>query len=261
MKAIRDSLIIFGRELRPVMRDPLSVLFTITQPLILLLLFGPLLAGFGAGAGAGMYGVAGSGSDSTWQWFVPGILVMIAIFGSGATGFNAMTEIQSGSWERILVTPVSRAALLVGQALKEMAPLTLQAVVIIAVAVPLGFTFHISGAIVGIVVLVVFGIGVGALSYALAVAVRDKDWLFWSVQQTLMFPLLILSGMMLPLDAAPRWMQIVASINPLTYLVDAQRAMFSGILNDPVVIQGAIAAVGTAVIGITIGIPVVQRAK
>ena len=41
-------------------------------------------------------------------------------------------------------------------------------------------------------------------------------------------PLLILSGMLLPLDAGPRWVQIVGRFNPLTWIVDAERALFAG---------------------------------
>ena len=48
-----------------------------------------------------------------------------------------------------------------------------------------------------------FGVGLGALSYTLALACRNRDWMFWGVQQTLLFPLMILSGMLLPLDDGP----------------------------------------------------------
>lgn len=51
--------------------------------------------------------------------------------------------------------------------------------------------------------LAVFGLGVGALSYALAIASSERDWMFWTAQQALLFPLMILSGMLLPLDVGP----------------------------------------------------------
>ena len=73
----------------------------------------------------------------------------------------------------------------------------------------------------------------GAFSNALAIASRKREWMFWAVQQSLLFPLLILSGMMLPLEAGPQWIQVLGRFNPLTYIVDAERALFSGIVDRP----------------------------
>ena len=129
---------------------------------------------------------------------------MITMFGTSMTGSNLQFEIMTGAFERILATPLSRPALMIGRALKELTPLVVQALVITLVAVPFGFGLypaHVAGRAghAG-----VFGVGVGALSYALAIAVRKTEWVFWAVQQTLLFPLLILSGMMLPLETGPR---------------------------------------------------------
>ena len=127
-----------------------------------------------------------------WGWFVPAILVMTALFGTSTTGANLLFELQTGAHERMLVTPLPRSSLLVGRALKEMVPLTGQAVVIVAVMLPFGLRVDALGVLVGLVVLAVFGVGLGSLSYALAVAVRKQEWMFWAVQQTLLFPLMIL---------------------------------------------------------------------
>ena len=71
-----------------------------------------------------------------------------------------------------------------------------------------------SGAVVGLLILAVFGVGLGALSYALALAVEEQDWMFWVVQQTLLFPLLLLAGMLLPLEGGPGWLQALAQAQP-----------------------------------------------
>ncbi|WP_420879971.1 ABC transporter permease [Rhodococcus sp. (in: high G+C Gram-positive bacteria)] len=239
---VRDSGIVMARELRPTLRDPVSVVFSLAQPLILLALFGPLLKS-----------VPGMG-EGVWNWFIPGVLVMIAIFGTSMTGSNLLMEMQQGSHERMLVTPLHRSSLLIGRAAKEMVPLAAQAVLIILVALPLGLDVDPLGAVVGIVLLGVFGVGLGALSYALALAVRDQDWMFWVVQQTLMFPMLILSGTMLPLDDAPGWMRALVAINPLGYVVDAERTLFAGDLASGSVLSGVIAAVTVAVVGLGVGV-------
>ena len=99
----------------------------------------------------------------------------------------------------------------------------------------------------------VFAVGLGALSYALALASRGNDWMFWTVQQTLLFPLLLLSGMLLPIDGGPGWIQVLSELNPLTYVVDAERALFAGDLVDAAVLQGAVAAAATCAVGLFVG--------
>lgn len=78
----------------------------------------------------------------------------------------------------------------------------------------------------GLLLLGLLGLGIGSLSYALALAIRDQGWLFWTVHQTLLFPLMILSGMFLPLDEAPGWMRILSTANPLTHVVNSERDMY-----------------------------------
>lgn len=245
----RDTWFVFVRELRPVLRDPFSLIFSLLQPLVFLGLFGPLLVGN-----------SGEPAAETLRWFVPGILVMIALFGTATTGSNLLFEIQTGSHERTLVAPISRSALLLGRALKEMAPIAVQAAVIALITIPFGFTVNPAGMIVGLVLLAVFGMGFGALSYALALASRNNDWMFWGIQQAVIFPLMILSGMLLPLDNGPEWMKIVAGFNPVAYIVDAERALFAGDLGDIDVLWGFVAAVVTAALGLFVGIKAMRKA-
>jgi ABC-2 type transport system permease protein len=244
---LRDSGIVMVRELRPVLHDPFSVIFGLIQPLVFLGLFGPLLVG-SLGDQAGALG------DNVWQWFVPSIMVTTTLFGTSMTGSNLMFEFQTGAHERLLVTPLARPSLLIGRSLKEMVPLGAQAVVIIGVMIPFGLRPNPVGTLMGIVMLAVFGVGLGSLSYALAIAVRRQDWMFWVVQQTLLFPLMILSGMLLPLETGPGWMKAASQVNPLTHLVDAERALFAGDLASSSVLWGWTVAVALAAIGLAVGI-------
>jgi ABC-2 type transport system permease protein len=240
---------VWQRETLTILRDPFSLIFSLLQPLIFLGLFGPLLAGVTGD------GLAGGG---TLQWFLPGVVVMITMFGTSMTGSNLQFEIMTGAFERILATPLSRAALMIGRALKELTPLVVQALVIVLVATPFGFRVHPLHILAGLVLLGVFGVGIGALSYALAIAARKAEWVFWAVQQTLLFPLLILSGMMLPLETGPRWMQLAAAVNPLTYVVDAERALFGGTFADPAILHGAVGASLTCAVGLWVGVRAIR---
>jgi len=252
MTLTRDTSIVMGRELRPLVRDPFSVVFGMIQPLVFLGLFGPLLVGSLGGADT-------FGGGSVWRWFVPSILVMTTLFGTSFVGANLLFEFQTGAHERMLVTPLSRQSLLIGRALKEMVPLAVQALIVALVMLPFGFRFDPLGALVGLVLLAVFGVGLGSYSYALALAVRKQEWMFWVVQQTVVFPLMILSGMLLPLENGPGWMRAVAKANPLAHMVDAERALFAGDFGSGAVLWGWVAAIAVAASGLFVGIRMMVR--
>jgi ABC-2 type transport system permease protein len=239
---VTDTGVVFSRELRPILRNPFTVIFTMVQPLVFLALFAPLLP-----------------DEIGLQWFVPGIVVMSCLFGTSMTGSNLLFEIQTGSHERMLVTPLRRPALLIGRALKEIVPVVVQAAVIVAICLPFGFDLHLGGALLGLLILSVFCLGLGALSYTLALAAKNQEWLFWTVQQTLLFPLLLLAGMLLPIEAGPGWLQALSKWNPLTYVVDAERALFNGDVWASTTVTGAIAALAVGALGLLVGTRAMQR--
>jgi ABC-2 type transport system permease protein len=244
---VTDTVTVFSRELRPVLRNPFSAIFAILQPLFFLALFAPLLPNV-------------MGNESALQWFVPGIILMSCLFGTSATGANLLFEIQTGSHERMLVSPLRRPALIIGRALKEIVPMFAQTALIVAVTIPFGFRLHLAGAVIGLLILAVFCVGLGALSYTLALASKNQEWMFWAVQQTLIFPLLLLAGMLLPIDGGPGWLQTLSRFNPLTYVVDAERALFNGEIVSATVGGGVIAAVAVAVLGLLVGMRAMRRA-
>jgi ABC-2 type transport system permease protein len=79
------------------------------------------------------------------------------------------------------------------------------------------------------------------------------------VQQTVLFPVMLLSGMLLPLETGPAWMRAVSSVNPLRYVVDSSRAAFAGDLLSSAVAWGWVAAVATAALGLAVGVRAMVR--
>ncbi|WP_026877916.1 ABC transporter permease [Jiangella gansuensis] len=244
---VSDTVTVFSRELRPVLRDPFSVVFSMIQPLVFLGLFAPLLPEVEGG--------------SALQWFVPGIVVMSCLFSTSFTGSNLLFEIQTGAHERMLVTPLRRPALIVGRALKEIVPMMAQTAIIIAVCVPFGFELHLGGTVLGMALLAVMAIGLGALSYTLALASKNAEWMFWTVQQTVLFPLLLLAGILLPVDNGPGWLRALSDANPLTYVVDAQRALFNGEFPADTIAAAAVAAAAVAALGLAVGTRAMRRSS
>jgi ABC-2 type transport system permease protein len=234
---IADIRTVFVRELKPTLHDPGMMTISMVQPLVFLALFGPLAIGAGT---------------ATLQWFLPGILVMSALYGASMAGSSLLFEIQTGAHERLLVTPLKRPALLIGRALKEVVPMAFQAALLVLVTLPFGFDPSLAGIVLGLAILAVFAIGLGALSHTLALVVGKNDWVFWTIQQTVLFPVLILSGMLLATDTGPGWLRALAAADPLKYIVDAERALFSGDLTLDA-LYGALAALATAAVGLVVG--------
>lgn len=145
---MKDTWNVCVRELRPLLRDPFSLIFSLVQPLVFLGIFGPLLVG-----------QSGQPAGETLRWFVPGVLVMIVLFGSGATGSNLLYDMMSGAHERTLVAPLSRSSLLIGRACKELLPTAVQALIIVLVALPFGYHVTVSGFILGVILLGIFWCG------------------------------------------------------------------------------------------------------
>ena len=244
---LADTWNVMVRELRPVFREPASVLFAMVQPLVFLGLFAPLLPEVEHG--------------SALQWFVPGIIAMTALMGASFTGANLTQEIMTGSHERLLVSPLSRSSLLVGRALKEVVPMLMQATIIVVVVTPFSFELHPLGVLTCLLMLSLFSIGVGSLSFALALASKDQEWLFWTVQQTLVFPLLLLAGVLLPLEGAPGWLQTASDLNPMKYIVEAARHLFAGSFPVDTVAAGFAGSAVVAAFGLLVGLRAMRHSS
>lgn len=250
-KLIRDTATVFSREITPELRSPVSIVFAMGQPLLFLVLFGSMLVGTGVHTGAH--------TDDVWQWFVPGILVMMCLMGPLSAGHSMLGELNGGQMERFLVTPLSRTSIILGRTGKDTVTLFAQAVLITTIAIPLGMRFHLSGVLATMVLLSIMAVGLSALSYALAIASRPRGNLFWLVTQMLIFPIMLLSGILLPVDAGPGWLSTVAAINPITYIVDAARALFTGDFLGASVLHGLIAATAIATLGLILSTRAMNR--
>ena len=210
----RETWLVFVRSIRPTLRRPQSVLIGMSMSLLYLVLFGPLLRSFGTGG-------------SSWEWFVPGMMAQTALFGTAYAGFALIPEIRSGALERMRVSPVSRSALLLGRVAGDVLRLVLQALLLALLATVFGFRVGIGPLLLGLALLAVLGVAIGAASYALALTLR-QEYAFAPVLSMSVMPLMLLSGVLLPMTIAPAWLYDISRANPLSYVVDAERAMVAG---------------------------------
>jgi len=150
MRVFRDTWLIFERSIVLSLRNPVWVIMGILQPILYLLLFGPLLTNI-----AKMPGFPPGGAFNV---FVPGLLVMTALFGSAFVGFGLCDEMREGVVERMTVTPMSRVAMLVGRSLRDVVLLVGQGLIIVILAVPFGLEINLGGVAVAFLMLALIGI-------------------------------------------------------------------------------------------------------
>src|SRR3954447_15057146 len=226
---LTETFLIFQRQMRILLRNPVWVVFGLTQPIIYLVLFGPLLKSVSGG---------GLGGDNSWRIFVPGLLLQLALFGAGFAGFGIIQELREGVIDRQRVTPARRLSLILGRTLQTMVTVGVQAIVLIAVAIPFGLDPSWGGVAASVVLVCLLAIGISAASYAMGLILKDED-AFAPFIQSVTLPLLLLSGVLLPMSLAPKWLETTSEVNPLTHVVDASRALFRGDFGDGDVLLGA----------------------
>jgi ABC-2 type transport system permease protein len=227
MKLVRDSWLIFQRQMQLLLRNPVWVFVGIFQPIMYLLLFAPLLKPALAPLGA-------TTNAQTYRLFVPGLLVLLAIFGGLFQGFGLIAELRAGVIERSRVTPVSRLALLLGRSLRDVVSLIAQAVIITLLALAFGMRVQIGNVLLAYLLLALIALMTSSVSYGVALVVKSEDALA-PLMNTVAQPVLLLSGILLPLAFAPAWLSTVAKYNPFSWAVDGARALFRGDLgNDKV---------------------------
>jgi ABC-2 type transport system permease protein len=224
-----ETLVVFRRQMRILLRNPVWVFFGLTQPIIYLVLFGPLLKNVTGG---------GLGGDASWRIFVPGLLMQLAIFGAGFAGFGIIQELREGVIDRQRVTPARRLSLILGRTLSNTVTIGVQGAVLIAVAIPFGLRPSWGGVASSIVLICLLAVGISAASYAMGLILKDED-AFAPFIQGVSLPLLLLSGVLLPMSLAPGWLSTASKINPLTHVVDGTRSLFRGDFGDADVLLGA----------------------
>src|SRR5215467_9220042 len=233
MSFIHDTLLIFRRQMRLALRTPAFVTIGLLQPVLYLVLFGPLLTRLPAGALGGGTG----GTAQAYRFFVPGLLIQLALFGSTFVGFAIISDWRSGVIERYRVTPVSRLAILSGRVLRDVVALIIQSVVLILAGVAFGLRAPLPAVLMSFVFIVLVAIGLASVSYAVA----------------------LLPGIMLPMTLGPGWLQGVARISPYRYIIDAMREAYRGHYFDTLVVEGLVVAVGVAALFLWLGSRVFLR--
>jgi len=240
---MRDTGTVFARAMRMSLRNPAWLFISLMQPILYILLFGPLLEPLAGQLGTG----------NAYQIFVPGILVQLGIFGAMFVGFGLIAEYRAGVIESQRVTPASRTALLLGRVLRDVIVLLVQGTLLVLVSIPLGLRAPLLGVVLSLVVIALLGAAFASVSYALALTLKSED-AFAPLLNMFVLPILLLSGILLPMSLAPGWLQTVSDVNPLKHVVEGTRELFVGGYDTSTAWWGAALTVGLAVLGWMFGV-------
>jgi ABC-2 type transport system permease protein len=248
---MHDIYLITKNELMVTVRNRFWIFHGLFQPIIYLLLFGPLLNG--------VAGTRGFPAGSAIQFFAPGLLIMNALFSAGFEGFNLQDKVDCGFLERLRVTPISRLSLALGFILQTNMTLLFQSMVLVICSLFFGLKIDPVGAFALAFLLVLIGITMASLSYCLALVTREGGILA-GVTNTFILPLLILSGVMLPISFGPPWIRALARLDPFLYAVNAARALIGGAIGDPAVPLAFAVFVATSLAALTLFIRAMREA-
>ncbi|MFD7731864.1 ABC transporter permease [Kitasatospora phosalacinea] len=252
MTTAATSWIIFQRSMRYTLRKPAWVVFGLVQPMLYLALFGPLLNRISQ--------APGFDGGNTWRVFVPGLLVQQGLFSAVFVGFGILSEIRSGALDRMRISAAGEPGLMLGRMLRDAVVLTAQAVLLTLGALVAGLRAPVGGVLAAFVLVTVVGLAVAGLAYGLALTVRHEE-AYGQLINALMLPAMLLSGVLLPLALAPRWLSLLAEANPVSHIVTAERALFAGEFGSSDTLVGVAVAAALAVVAVWFSARAIRRSS
>lgn len=215
---MKTIYILWLRQLKRYIRSKSRIIGSLAQPILFLVSLG---YGFGP-----IFQKAGQGNYI--EFLAPGIIGMSIIFTSIFAGIEIIWDRQFGFLKETLVAPVSRFNIMIGRTLGGATVATIQGIIVFTISLIAGFHPHnwifVPAAIL---VMILVALLFTALGTMIASLLEDMQG-FQLIINFLVMPLFFLSGAIFPLNGLPATLVTVAKLNPLSYGIDAFRALLIG---------------------------------
>ena len=242
IKTLSKSWILAEMEVRKLVHDPTELISRALQPILWLGIFGEALNKIRAIPTQGY---------SYLQFITPGILTQSVVFVAIFYGLYIIMDRDSGILQKFLVTPTPRLAFVWGRMISAGVPGLSQAIIIFIFAfilrIPLYLTFW---SLLGVFLIIMLGAGFfTGLSMIIASIVKTRER-FMGIGQVITQPLFFASNAIYPLSIMPGWLQVVARVNPLSYMVDGLRGLIVSGNMAQLPLDISILAVATLIISI-----------
>jgi ABC-2 type transport system permease protein len=212
-------------ELQKLQHDRTELVTRMVQPALWLLIFGTTFS---------RLHVINTGSVSYLAFLAPGIIAQSALFISIFYGIQIIWDRDAGILAKLMVTPAPASALITGKSFAAGVRSVAQVIGVLALAYLMGVGLTINPLrILGAMAVVMLGAAFFAcLSMTLAGLVRSRDRLM-GIGQAITMPLFFASNALYPVNVMPAWLHVVSRVNPLSYEVDALRALLIGTPFNP----------------------------
>ncbi|HVL63757.1 MAG TPA: ABC transporter permease [Actinomycetota bacterium] len=181
-----------------------------------------------AGAFSGLVLLPAFPAEKALDWFIPMTTVQGAAFAGITTGMGLARDLDSGFYDRLLLSPATRGALLAGPIVASVLRATIPLTLLVVIAVVSGATFHAGAATVVTLALASFGIALVAGAWSVGLALRFKTQQVAPLMQTGVFLAIFLSTAQMPLEYLTGWLHAVARVNPMTNVLALAREGFLG---------------------------------
>jgi len=228
--------ILWLRQLKRYVRSKPRILASLGQPLLFLL-------GLGFGFGP-IFQRAGQGSYL--QFLAPGVIGMTVLFTSIFSGIELIWDRQFGFLKETLVAPVPRITIMIGRTLGGATVAILQGMIVVVICLLAGFhPKSFSSLPLALLFMILIAVMFTALGTAIASVLSDFQG-FQFVMNFLVMPIFFLSGALFPLTGVPKAIEILATINPLSYGIDGLRTSLIAVTHFSVTMDLAVLTVVTA---------------
>jgi len=216
-KTVSKSYILAEMEVRKLLHDPTELISRALQPILWLGIFGEALSKIRAIPTQGY---------TYLQFLTPGILTQSVVFVAIFYGLYIIMDRDTGILQKLLVTPTPRLALVWGRMISAGVRGLSQAIIIFLFALVLRIQLHVTlWSLLGVFVIIMLGAGFfTGLSMIIASIVKTRER-FMGIGQVITQPLFFASSAIYPISIMPHWLQVVANINPLSYMVDGLRGL------------------------------------
>ena len=238
----RDLVTVSVRAIRSVFRDPETTIPALIIPVFMYFMTVGALEEF-----------AGNIPDLDYRAFQLPVAVMFAVTGISRAA-TVVTDIQSGYFDRLVMTPVNRLALLLGLMVADLLLVILLTIPVIVMGfiVGVGFETGLLGILAFMLLSGMWGLVFTGFPYAIAFKTGNAAAV--NMSYLLFFPFLFMTSLFVPQEEMTGWMSRAADFNPVTYVLAAQRSLIYGGWDGGAVLDGiiAIAAVGVISIGLAL---------
>ncbi|MYL18931.1 ABC transporter [Halobacillus litoralis] len=214
----RDTWLMTGRNIKTTLRNPFSFIPNLMISAFFLLVY--------EGGLSGIAQLPTFDGANYLAFILPVSIVSAAIGGAGGAGQSIVKDIENGFFSRLLLTPASRLAIVLGPIIAGMLQLFVQTLLIIAIAFLLGLEVKTGVGGVLFVLLIAIGWGLAFAGYSAGVALRTGNAQAAQAGTFIFFPLIFLSTTFVPYELIDaQWLKIAAAINPTTYIFESMRTV------------------------------------